>query len=207
MIVHSLPAVHFATACLQNIPPFAVNDTDRATHTDIQALVKAASFSCEGRVSSWRTCFADDPTVVRYTVQFQVWRPTDNDCYKLVGSNSLPPLSPETDTPVDVQATCVTFQVPLEQQITFQPQDVLGFHITVDGESSANQGGLLLTRHGNDDIILFHDANEALNPEEMYCITTRYPGSAVYIGSPFLSAFIGEYKIIVVLNSIYIRKS
>lgn len=186
-----LPAVHFTTACLQNIPPFAVNDTDRATHTDIQALVKAASFSCEGRVRGWRTCFANDPTLVPYTVQFQVWRPTDNDCYEIVGSNSLPPLAPDADTPVNALGTCITFQVPQEQQITFQPQDILGFHITAGEGSSANLGGLLLTRHGGDEFVLFHDASEALSPKEPYCTTMRYPGAAVYIGSPFLSALIG----------------
>lgn len=179
--------MHFTTACLQGVPDFIITDNPISTPTGIQGIVTSSSFSCDGRVTAWTACFANDPTMVHYTMQFLVWRPGNNGCYELLGTNVLPTTAPNSNAQFDVFDTyCIKVQVPRDEQIVFRPNDHIGFFIAIIGQPPANTGGLLLDTNMLGAIVL--------GSGPCFGVFTQSLGPLVGIlGSPLLSALVGKY--------------
>ena len=111
----------------------------------------AYRFQCSGRVTEWRACVQPGGSSDgQYYIQFQVWRPTGIEgCYKLVDYNI--PLDDArmsetemSDSSVIIDAEgflsppgnnsdplhrCVVLPVRENQQIEFQPGDVVGYYV------------------------------------------------------------------------------
>ena len=111
----------------------------------------AYRFQCSGRVTEWRACVEPGgSSSVQYYIQFQVWRPTGIEgCYKLVDYNI--PLDDArmsetemSDSSIIIDAEgflsppgnnsdplhrCVVLPVRENQQIEFQPGDVVGYYV------------------------------------------------------------------------------
>ena len=96
----------------------------------------------------------------RYYIQFQVWRSTgDQGCYTLVGSNA-PPLGEggavnvsQLLAPTD---RCVVLPVAENEQIEFQPGDVIGYYADrhkSNGEDS-DDGGVQWIEDNN--VVVYH---------------------------------------------------
>ena len=132
-----------------NLPAFGDRRDDndeylgRPSADRLQAIVPAYTFNCTGRVAEWRACVDQGGGRERYYIQFQVWRPTGvPGCYRLVGSNAPP--EPTFDGMGEVNNTdqllrpvtgrknpldhCVLLPVSEDEQIEFQPGDVIGYY-------------------------------------------------------------------------------
>ena len=132
-------------------------------HDRFQAIVPAYRFQCSGRVTEWRACVQPGGGMEQYYIQFQVWRPTSiGGCYKLVDYN-IPLddarmneteisdssviidaegfLSPPRDNS-DSLRRCVVLPVRGNEQIEFQPGDVVGYYVDrlKNGKNETNGG-------------------------------------------------------------------
>ena len=108
-----------------------------------QAIVPAYRFQCSGRVKEWGACVQPGGDNEEYYIQFQVWRPTGTEgCYELVGYNE-PPVE-DTQEGSEVRGSrstnreygilepvnrCVVLTVRENEQIDFQPGDVVGYYV------------------------------------------------------------------------------
>ena len=117
----------------------------------------AYRFQCSGRVTEWGACVQPGASSEQYYIQFQVWRPTGIEgCYELVDYNI--PLDDArmseteiSDSSVIIDAEgflspplhrCVVLPVRENQQIEFQPGDVVGYYVDHfrDGNDRTNGG-------------------------------------------------------------------
>ena len=174
--------------------------TNLTAQIGTQGFARRLSFSCAGQVVSWTACFGNDPQESQYILELQVWRER-NDCYEMIGTNDLPSLAQDNSSLVDVTGTCVTFEVPQKYQIAFQPQDFVGFY--VDVASGATTDSALLLAAENDDTVLLSQPLVKPSIGDIFC-TDREEGSdssgdqlLVIKGAPFISASIGNVRIIV----------
>ena len=161
--VSSAPYTAQQQCGVANLPAFRDRRDDndeylgRPPADRLQAIVPAYTFNCTGRVTEWRACVDLGSHRERYYIQFQVWRPTGvPGCYRLVGFNAPPEptfdgmgevnnadqlLQPgERDSPLD---RCVRLPVSEDEQIEFQPGDVIGYYadrFREDGEDPDNGG-------------------------------------------------------------------
>ena len=107
-------------------------DLGRPPDDRLQAIVPALNFTCTGRVTEWKACVDQGGGGERYYIQFQVWRSTGvQGCYTLVGSNA-PSLGANGAVDVTLLLTpsghCVLLSVAENEQIQFQPGDVIGYY-------------------------------------------------------------------------------
>ena len=159
-----------------------------------QAIVPAYRFNCSGRVAEWGACVQPGGNDGEYYIQFQVWRPTGPEgCYELVGYNE-PPVDDtqeKTDSRTDsislsdiVYGTlspvdhCVVLTVRENEQIDFQPGDVVGYYVDYFEfrDEDVNDGGIQWTEdsevvvHYRDDLpredIKSQYALNGINPTE-----------------------------------------
>jgi len=144
-------------------------------------------------VTGWTACFASDPRIVHYNMQFYVCRPGNNGCYELLGTNVLPTTAPNSNVQFDVFDTyCIKVQVPRDQQIVFRPNDYIGFFIAINEQVPAGSGGLLLDVNTLGSI--------ALGSGPCFGIFTQFSGPlAVILGAPLLSALVGKHMCIYTL--------
>ena len=89
----------------------------------------------------------------RYYIQFQVWRSTGaQGCYTLVGRNAPPDGAVLART-----GHCVVLPVTENEQIEFQPGDVIGYyadHLQGRHEVNPNDGGVQWITHSN--VVVYH---------------------------------------------------
>ena len=86
----------------------------------------------------------------RYTIDFEVWRPTEtDDCYSFVGSNYIPDVRPGLAHNVQ---SCIVLDVPEDDQIEVEPGDVVGFYVDHIGGSRA----VLLDGENYDDFEMWY---------------------------------------------------
>ena len=127
-----------------NLPAFGDRRDDedflgRPPDDRLQVIVPTYTFNCTGRVTEWRACVVPGGGGERYYIQFQVWRPTAVlGCYRLVGYNAPP--EPTFDgmgevnnadqllQPGDPSNLCVRLPVSEDEEIEFQPGDVIGYY-------------------------------------------------------------------------------
>ena len=94
----------------------------------------------------------------RFSFDFQVWRPSPtvkkNGCYSLVNNYTVRSIS----LPINEAISHVARVTPLPQdQLQFQPGDVLGFYVESDGTSSDYDNGVVLLNNGshNNELVYF----------------------------------------------------
>ena len=140
------------TECLQtnnsNVLPFfqgytgAAGEPARRIHHQHQAIIPSYKFNCCGNITNWGVDLnPDDDTNPRFSLDFQVWRPSptvnEDGCYNLVNNYIVRSISIPT-SPVNEHVIRVT---PLPQdQLQFQPGDVLGFYVESHGLSNEDNG-------------------------------------------------------------------
>ena len=119
----------------------------------------------------------------RYYMQFQVWRSTEiQGCYRLVGSNASPL---GADDAVDSSLLprpsdrCVVLPVAEDEQIEFQPGDVIGYYAdqySGDGVNRTN-GGVQVIEDNN--VVVYHTINVPLSDlKTEYAISPLVPDPA-----------------------------
>ena len=86
----------------------------------------------------------------RFTFDFQVWRPSptvnEDGCYSLVNNF----IVTSTSLPTNPAISHVARVTPLPQdQLQFQPGDVLGFYVESSGTSSDNDNGVVFLNNGS----------------------------------------------------------
>ena len=159
---------------------------------------------------AWRACLANNPTRVNYYILLQVWRPGDNGCYTLIGSNRLPSNNSDISAYV-TRNTCLSYQVPLEQQIIFRAGDVIGFYIGVEASglliSDSAVSGFLVNTNENATVFLAErigiQDTEKLYAVYSICVSvvTRVSGElqlgTQIMGAPLISAVVGKYICVV----------
>ena len=156
---------------------------DRPTNDRLQAIVPALSFTCTGRVTQWSACMDLGGVMARYYMQFQVWRSTGvQGCYTLVGSNASP-LNEGGAVNVSLLLAptrqCVVLPVPENEQIKFQPGDVVGYyadHFRYDG-FNRTFGGVQWIE--DNDVVVYHTVNVPLSDlKTEYAISPLGPDPA-----------------------------
>ena len=141
-----------------NLPAFGNRKEDanflgRPPADRLQAIVPAYTFNCTGRVTEWSACVEPGGGRERYYIQFQVWRPTRNPgCYSLVEYNAPPdPIislgvlsADQLLQPGDPENHCVHLPVNEDEQIEFQPGDVIGYYVDrfKDDDKDHDGGGI-----------------------------------------------------------------
>ena len=120
--VNTLPTVN-SQDCLQNTPPYedqGGGGVPRLENGNVY-LIPAYNFSCHGNVTLWGAYVERPWSGERYTIDFYVFRPSGSslpNCYSLIGTNSLVDARPSDGR--------VTLDVPVVEQISVQPGDVVG---------------------------------------------------------------------------------
>ena len=133
-----------------------------------QAIVPAYRFNCSGRVAEWGACVQPGGNNEEYYIQFQVWRPTGPEgCYELVGYNEPPVVDTQGGSeahsangilnPVD---HCMLLTVRENEQIDFQPGDVVGYYVDHFRYGNMSNGGSGM--EGSDGGIQWIEDNDVL---------------------------------------------
>ena len=174
---------------LNNLPDFGdrsdsnFNYPGRPPNDRLQAIVPALNFTCAGRVTQWRACVDPGNTLSKYYMQFQVWRSTGiQGCYTLVGSNA-PPLSASgavDQTSLLVPSEhCVVLSVAENEQIEFQPGDVIGYYADRyhHNGKDRNDGGVQWIPDSN--VVVYHTVDVPLSDlKTEYAISPLVPDPA-----------------------------
>ena len=149
----------------------------------LQAIVPALNFSCTGRVTEWRACVHHGGNNARYYMQFQVWRSTEiQGCYRLVGSNASP-LGADDAVVISLllrpSNQCVVLPVAEDEQIEFQPGDVIGYYADQYSSNGVNRanGGVQWIEDNN--VVVYHTINVPLSDlKTEYAISPLVPDPA-----------------------------
>ena len=120
----------------------------------------------------------------RYYIQFQVWRSTGvQGCYTLVGSNApLLGAGGAVDVSLLLAPTgrCVVLQVAENEQIEFQPGDIIGYYADrykITGNNDPSDGGVQWIADSN--VIVYHTVDVPLsNLKTKYAISPLGPDPA-----------------------------
>lgn len=88
--------------------------------TNFQIIVPGLTFTCDGAVIRWKAVVRIENQVIPQPIQLQVWRPTGNQIFALVGSNTVPLIE---DT---MGVFLLNYTVPEEEQIEVEPGDIVG---------------------------------------------------------------------------------
>ena len=91
-----------------------------------------------------------NPLNPRFNFDFQVWRPSptvnETECYSLVGNHIVTSIS----IPAIPESERVARATPSPQdQLQFQPGDVLGFYVESHGEGTHHDNGVVLLNNGS----------------------------------------------------------
>lgn len=115
-----------------------------------QAIIPSYRFSCYGNITEWGVDLNPAEIEANFDFELQVWRPSptvnETGCYSLVDnfivrSTSIPPL-PESEHVARV--------TPLPQdQLQFQPGDVLGFYVESHGTTTDENNGVVLLNNAS----------------------------------------------------------
>ena len=120
---------------------------NRRIHHQHQAIIPSYKFNCCGNITEWGVDL--NPLVPKFNFDFQVWRPSstmnETGCYSLVGNYAVRSTTVSTG-PVSNQVIRAT---PSPQnQLQFQPGDVLGFYVESHGSGTHEDNGVVLLNNG-----------------------------------------------------------
>ena len=200
MYYAAYPTVHISAACVPALPPLTDDRGRERTVDRTQIIVPGYQFTCHGKVTSWSACVDPGGRSERYTIHFQVWRPTgtDVDCFYLVGDNF------PTEA-LDPSGSCVDLEVPPGEEIVVMPGDVIGFHSAHFREMRGNleertDGGLQIDHEILPVQTFFNLATTAVG--EVYAVSKgdqvcRGPSgdqsSESFVGAPVISVNVGQF--------------
>ena len=150
---------------MNNLPVFGDSRklniyVNRTTNDRLQAIVPALDFTCTGKVTQWRACVDPGRGLARYYMQFQVWRSNGvQGCYTLVGSNASPlGVGGAVNVSLLLAPTeqCVVLPVAENEQIEFQPGDVVGYYADQFKSNGINRtyGGVQWIKDNN--VVVYH---------------------------------------------------
>ena len=146
--------------CSNGIPESPHNTTQFLRNGEsildsIQVIVPGMNFTCNGTITGWTGWFTlNENFNVGQFMRMQVWRPTGDQQYYLIGSNT-----------ISIVAKGYTFyeynQSIGDQQdwISIQSEDVIGFQIPVSASDAAT---LLVSNNSN--MTLYYTLNTGLTP-------------------------------------------
>ena len=138
-------------------------------------------------MAEWRACVHPGGGNEEYYIQFQVWRPTGTEgCYELVGYNE-PPLDDRHNStnhkngilsgilsPVE---HCVELIVRENEQIDFQPGDVVGYYVDRfrnDNDEDRDGGGIQWIED-NEVVVRYRDGLSKQDIKSQYALNGPNP--------------------------------
>lgn len=87
---------------------------------NVQIIVPGYTFTCHGLITNWLIVVRKADQVAPQPIELQVWRPTGDNNFALIGSNMLPLAENEPE------AFLLNYSIPLNSQIQVAPGDVVG---------------------------------------------------------------------------------
>ena len=117
----------------------------RRIHHQHQAIISSYKLNCCGNITEWGVDLSPAEENITFDLDFQVWRPSptvrETGCYSLVDSFIVRSIS----IPVDSESEhVVRITPPPQDQLHFQPGDVLGFYVESEGLFYQDNGVVLL---------------------------------------------------------------
>lgn len=170
--------------CLENTPPFQdQGDGGSALDSDNVYLIPEYTFDCYGSVTQWGACVKNDTTITN--IAFNVYRPygiylPGTSCYSLVGSNTLMRTVPDD--------SCITLAVPAQDQISVQPEDVVGLIFTPSSNPVEIDESI-------DTITVWHGPTSRLDSRNGTCAYRVGPDGNLdntITGAPVITAMVGK---------------
>ena len=146
---------------------------DFRTIDGIQVITPGIKFECHGQITEWRALVTvkDQETGLRLThlLYLQVWRPSQDfdGKFDLVGSNLLR-YRPQTATVTsssNITFAVLTSQASENEQIHFQPNDVLGWYSPTLLRLEPGFGVALHSNNSSSDLLIKVSSSE---PCELY---------------------------------------
>ena len=125
---------------------------ERRIHHQHQAIIPSYNFSCCGNITEWGVDLNPDANEASKTFNFilQIWRPSPTvnpECYSLVNDHSV------ISTNIDSSGRVARVTSVPQDQLLFQPRDVLGFYVESHGSSDNPDGnadnGVVLLNNGS----------------------------------------------------------
>ena len=124
---------------------------DRRIHHQHQAIIPSYKFNCCGSITEWGVDLNPDRDEASKTFDFilQVWRPSPtgmnqlHKCYSLVNDHKV------TSTVVNSTGRVAKVTSLPQNQLQFQPGDVLGFYVESHGSDSDYDNGVVLLNNGS----------------------------------------------------------
>ena len=174
---------------------------NRRIHHQHQAIISSYKFNCCGNITEWGVDLNPVDKVTRFTFDFQVWRPSptvnETGCYSLVNrfivrSTSLP------TTPIISHVARVT---PSPQdQLQFQPGDVIGFYVESHSTISNNDNGVVVLNIGSytSELVWFGHIDVTAQPSQYgscpYPVGTNGVLNSLTYAAPVISLSIATYS-------------
>ena len=87
---------------------------------NVQIIVPGYTFTCHGLITNWLIVVRKANQIGPQPIELQVWRPTGNNTFALIGSNMLPLAVNEPEV------FLLNYTVPLSSQIQVAPGDIVG---------------------------------------------------------------------------------
>ena len=208
MVLHSLPV--FAQSCsVSNLQPTLFEDGGAGRpHLEcdqLQVIIPSYTFNCHGRVVQWGACVQPGgmPTNDRYELELQVLRPLpvgqdDIQCFSVVGmySQTGGPNSP----PANIDR-CIVIDIPPENQIPVQPDDVVGFYYDL---LRNDDGGVQLDRNRTD-VTAFYQERSSITPSgPSSCSLIAGPNNidTSTFAAPIITVVVGELLLLLITSSL-----
>ena len=171
------------SGCVPGIPEFI----DHGSHSQsllvgIQALVPSYQFTCHGKVARWSIATQRQG---QHNISLQVWRAGSglgSHAYSLIGANRV-----EVKPPEDHALVYISPHV--EDQITVQPGDVIGFHLQ-NSISTDEDFSLQYQSHANNVTLHFVTADQPLSIIQETTLSIQMSETA-----PILSVDIGKQRL------------
>ena len=120
---------------------------DRRIHHQNQAIIPSYKFNCCGNITAWGVDLNPDTKRGTFDFIFQVWRPSPSvnitGCYSLVDN-----FLSSSITITEIESVARVFPSP-QDQLQFEPGDVLGFYVEAHGGSSDADNGVVLLSNGS----------------------------------------------------------
>ena len=124
---------------------------NRRIHHQHQTIIPSYKFNCCGNITEWGVDLNPDGTSAEFDFILQVWRPAPtvgvSGCYSLVDNFVSIKITVE-DNPANERVARVT--PSLQDQLEFQPGDVLGFYVESNGDGNSDHDNGVVVLNSDD---------------------------------------------------------
>ena len=118
-----------------------------------QAIIPSYKLNCCGNITEWGVDLNPEEDEVSFSFNLQVWRPSPTvnttGCYSLVDNFMITSTSIATEPRSDHVARVTPDS--RQDQLQFQPGDVLGFYVESHGSNTPQDNGVVLLNNANHD--------------------------------------------------------